>query len=155
MSSHSLSMWHSTSPISKLNSDVLREIFAMNTDENYGRIFLPSELQLDCKLIPLIITRRSSQVCQAWRDIILGSPSIWASCIDLDVLNQKDDCWRNIVLQRTGQAMLFVTGPNSCESEPEARRTSDCWKFVVKLLGPQEMCVARACVRVRCVARTG
>ena len=106
----------------------------MNTDENYGRIFLPSELQLDCKLIPLIITRRSSQVCQAWRDIILGSPSIWASCIDLDVLNQKDDCWHNIVLQRTGQVMLFVTGPNSCESEPEARRTSDCWKFVVKLL---------------------
>lgn len=124
------------SPISKLNSDVLREIFALNTEINYERTF-SNRQYTSCRirnLIPLTVTRRTSQVCQAWRNILLGSPSIWASCIDLAALDQKYDWWRNLVLQRTGQAMLSVTGPYPYELQLEERHASDIWRFVVKLL---------------------
>ena len=44
-----------------------------------------------------------------WRDILLQSPLIWARCIDLDVLDQRLDNWRELVLERTGDSMLSVT----------------------------------------------
>ncbi len=138
MSSHSFStcQWHSTSPISKLNSDVLPEIFAMNTDIDYGRAFSRYDLHNKGRnLIPLTITRRSSQVCQAWRDTLLGSASVWASCVNLDGLEQEDDWWRNLVLQRTGQALLAVTGLKPpYEPRHDEKRFSCFWQFLIKLM---------------------
>lgn len=77
-------------PISKLNRDLLWEIFGQ-WDSLDG-------------------VRNSSQVCRKWRGTLLESPSIWARNVELDALDQKSDCWRNLVLKRTGRAMLSVTG---------------------------------------------
>ncbi|KAF9476846.1 hypothetical protein BDN70DRAFT_881897 [Pholiota conissans] len=54
--------------------------------------------------------RRGSQVCRYWRDVILNSPSLWASVVNLTHLQQKTDHWRDVVLRRSGTALLTVTG---------------------------------------------
>ncbi|KDR80339.1 hypothetical protein GALMADRAFT_153974, partial [Galerina marginata CBS 339.88] len=51
---------------------------------------------------PLNTVRLTSQVCSHWREIILGSPIIWASTIELQILRQKSDNWRKEVMRRTG-----------------------------------------------------
>ncbi|KJA14666.1 hypothetical protein HYPSUDRAFT_92275, partial [Hypholoma sublateritium FD-334 SS-4] len=77
-------------PILELNRDILWEIF--------GRSDSLNEI------------RRLSHVCWKWREILLESSTLWARNVDLDALDQKSDCWRNLVLERTGKAMLCVTG---------------------------------------------
>ncbi|KJA24383.1 hypothetical protein HYPSUDRAFT_526272 [Hypholoma sublateritium FD-334 SS-4] len=95
-------------PITELGSDVLYEIFLANTYREIGSI--PKDAtQFDLSHSPLTITRRTSQVCRMWRDIILQSPLIWARCIDLDCLDQKTNNWRQLVLQRTAETMLCIT----------------------------------------------
>ncbi|KDR74869.1 hypothetical protein GALMADRAFT_141191 [Galerina marginata CBS 339.88] len=55
--------------------------------------------------------RRSSQVCQKWRELIVHSPVIWAKIIDLGILARKKGEWRNEILRRTGETTLCITGP--------------------------------------------
>ncbi|KDR74851.1 hypothetical protein GALMADRAFT_249762, partial [Galerina marginata CBS 339.88] len=55
--------------------------------------------------------RRSSQVCQKWRELIIQSPVIWAKIIDLGILARKKGEWRNEILRRTGETTLCITGP--------------------------------------------
>lgn len=95
-------------PITELGSDVLYEIFLTNTYREIGGI-PRGGTKLDLSHSPLTITRRTSQVCHMWRDILLRSPLIWARCIDLDDLDQKTDNWRQLVLQRTAETMLCIT----------------------------------------------
>ncbi|KAF8168767.1 hypothetical protein BJ912DRAFT_196338 [Pholiota molesta] len=54
--------------------------------------------------------RRGSQVCRYWRHVILGSPSLWASVVNLTHLQQKTEHWRDMVLRRAGGALLTITG---------------------------------------------
>lgn len=90
-----------------LDADVLHEIFLLNT---YRRIddIAEAAFQFNPNRSPLTIIRHSSQVCRLWRYTLLRSPSTWARCIDLDVLDQKSDDWRDLVLQRTGDSILNV-----------------------------------------------
>ena len=118
------------SPISRLSDDVLGDIFSACTDINcVGRVWQSNSLQH--APIPLIIIRRASQVCYIWRSVLLGLPRIWANCIDLDALDQEHDHWRALVLQRSGQSMLIVTGPTPL---PGHRGYSGLYKFFVNLL---------------------
>lgn len=75
-------------PILKLNRDLLWEIFG-RSDSLDG-------------------IRHLSHVCWKWREILLESPSIWARNVDLDALHQKSAYWRNLVLERTGKAILDI-----------------------------------------------
>ncbi|KAF9475203.1 hypothetical protein BDN70DRAFT_884015 [Pholiota conissans] len=95
-------------PISKLNVDVLMQIFSINVElhppipkRDYPN-YEPRSMS------PLTNTRCCSQVCKFWRSIILGSPLLWANSIDLDTLRQRKDTWRREVLRRTGTALLVV-----------------------------------------------
>ena len=101
-----------TAPIFTLASKMLHEIVLANTYRENLRlrthIFFPGEPP-DISQSPLTTTRHASQVCRVWRDILLQSPLIWARCIDLDVLDQRLDNWRELVLERTGDSMLSVT----------------------------------------------
>ncbi|KJA14658.1 hypothetical protein HYPSUDRAFT_80763 [Hypholoma sublateritium FD-334 SS-4] len=54
------------------------------------------------------VVRDLSQVCWGWRDHLLKSPSVWARAFDLEMLDQKSDAWRALVLQRTGHELLSV-----------------------------------------------
>jgi hypothetical protein len=91
-------------PISKLDRDLLWNIFTLNvTDSAY---FLYCLAETHCS--PLRTTWRCSQVCTFWREIIIASPSIWGMCIDLDMLGQESHDWRDEVLRRTGNALLSV-----------------------------------------------
>ncbi|KIM34926.1 hypothetical protein M413DRAFT_32909 [Hebeloma cylindrosporum] len=95
--------------IAKLNRDLLWQIFALNADIAAGA---PANTHSDYlfNLSPLTITRHSSQVCASWRQLILGSPSLWGNMIDLESLQQKSDTWRNEVLLRTGNSELSIKG---------------------------------------------
>ena len=95
-------------PITELGSDILYEIFLTNTYREIKNIPQGS-VQFDLDQSPLTITRRTSQVCRMWRNILLQSPLVWARCIDLDDLDQKTNHWRQLVLQRTGETMLCIT----------------------------------------------
>ncbi len=119
-----------TSPIYRLSDDVLGDIFSACTDINRGgRVWQSNSLQHDH--IPLIIIRRASQVSYTWRSVLLGLPRIWANCIDLDALDQEHDHWRALVLQRTGQSMLTITGPAPWPGHGSYKRLH---KFFVDLL---------------------
>ncbi|KDR71298.1 hypothetical protein GALMADRAFT_159509 [Galerina marginata CBS 339.88] len=100
-----------TSAISQLDEDVLGRIFEINAD-----LGIRSE-----NFHPLDVTRRASQVCRQWRQLIIDSPSIWGGLIDLDHFSsQKTDHWRDEVMTRTGQSLLSVTG--SVQPDDEATR---------------------------------
>ncbi len=100
-----------TAPIFTLSSEILHDIVLANTYRDNSRgahIFFSGERPV-LSLSPLTNTRNASQVCRTWRDVILQSPLIWARCIDLNVLDQRLDNWRELVLQRAGDLMLSVT----------------------------------------------
>ena len=61
----------------------------------------PSKLDLDT-------LRFASQVCKAWRNIILSSSSIWALLVNLDFFTVKTEPWLLEVLRRTGESPLHI-----------------------------------------------
>ncbi|KIM42073.1 hypothetical protein M413DRAFT_410679 [Hebeloma cylindrosporum] len=95
----------SVSPISKCTDDVLLKIFSIGGDIYRDRRPFAKRAH---KTSPISITRRSSQVCKGWRQLILGSPSLWGKLLDLNDLNTGSDRWRKEVLSRVKQAMLHV-----------------------------------------------
>ncbi|KDR81101.1 hypothetical protein GALMADRAFT_136155 [Galerina marginata CBS 339.88] len=98
---------HESTPILKLHDDLLLRIFMSNAD------LLPVELfdSDDCgEWDALNVTRRTSQVCNQWRELAINSPSLWGRCMDLERLNQQEPHWRNEVLRRTGESFLHIKG---------------------------------------------
>ena len=93
----------SVSPISMCTDDVLLTIFSIGGDIN--RRFSMNKVH---ETSPISITRRSSQVCKEWRQLILGSSLLWGKLLDLNDLNPGNDRWRKEVLRRTKNAMLHV-----------------------------------------------
>ncbi|KDR79595.1 hypothetical protein GALMADRAFT_137393 [Galerina marginata CBS 339.88] len=83
------------SPVSNLDRDVFLSIINLNAD-------------LFSDPTPLGDTRRASQVCRDWRDMILDAPSLWGKLIDLDDLAHSTEDWRDTVLQRSGNASLWI-----------------------------------------------
>ncbi|KAF8910202.1 hypothetical protein CPB84DRAFT_1764891, partial [Gymnopilus junonius] len=55
----------------------------------------------------MTIARRTSQVCNMWRTVMLDSPSLWANIIDL---RQSQGHWREEVIRRTGTSPLSIRG---------------------------------------------
>ncbi|KAF8894217.1 hypothetical protein CPB84DRAFT_1783005 [Gymnopilus junonius] len=53
---------------------------------------------------------QASHVCQSWRDLIVGSSSLWARIIDLTVLSKAHDDLRKEILRRTGNTLLSIKG---------------------------------------------
>jgi hypothetical protein len=106
------------SPIYKLDGDLLWKIFTLNTtlDTYHKDPAAESASETICPS-PLTNTRHCSQVCGFWRHIIINSPSIWASSIDLNALAQEKDDWRNEVLRRTQDALLTVKGRFEASSQ--------------------------------------
>ncbi|KDR76605.1 hypothetical protein GALMADRAFT_139519 [Galerina marginata CBS 339.88] len=72
------------------------------TVENYNRP--------DIRSRALPTTMYSSQVCQRWRNFLLGSSFLWGRVVDLELLFVAKESWRAEVLRRTGQALLHVKG---------------------------------------------
>jgi hypothetical protein len=94
----------SVSPISNCTDDVLLSIFSIGGDIT-NREFSMKKIH---ETSPISITRRSSQVCKEWRQLILGSSSLWGKLLDLNDLNPGSNRWRIEVLRRTKNAMLHV-----------------------------------------------
>ncbi|KAF9558641.1 hypothetical protein CPC08DRAFT_551879 [Agrocybe pediades] len=95
-----------STPVSILHEDLLWRIFMENAE--FPEFFIRPPTTNTIK--PLITARHCSQVCRRWRHIFLSSPSIWAKMIDLGSLEQKEDDWRQEVMSRAGQALLWVYG---------------------------------------------
>ena len=88
------------SPIYNVSNDLLLKIFFLNASNQSAE---------DAYYIaPITTTRFSSQVCNHWRHLILGSPSLWGGLLNLNDLISGSDDWRNEVLSRTKNAMLTV-----------------------------------------------
>lgn len=97
-------------PISKLNRDLLWNIFRVISDINFSKYDrVPDGARRHSSLTTLHIC---SQVCTYWRNLILDSSFLWGNYIDLDFLTQDRGKWRNEVLQRTGDALLSVYSAN-------------------------------------------
>ncbi|KDR82454.1 hypothetical protein GALMADRAFT_237781 [Galerina marginata CBS 339.88] len=82
-----------------LGGDLLWHIFSMNAD---------MEDKSEDKTPALSTLRHNSQVCLAWRNLIVNSPSLWGRIINFDWLHQED--WRKEVICRTGSSDLFIRG---------------------------------------------
>ncbi|KDR72277.1 hypothetical protein GALMADRAFT_158994 [Galerina marginata CBS 339.88] len=85
-------------PIFKLHEDLLLQIFAHNA-------------RVDLTEPPAhIILKRTSQVCITWRDIVVGSSTLWGRVIYISsfLLWKNGDHWAKEVLRRTGHAALDV-----------------------------------------------
>lgn len=102
----------SISPIMKLKDDILGLIFALNADmDNPPEYDSSRDATYSTRPPALDTTRRTSQVCQAWRDVLLASPSIWGQVIRLDKFKKKrSGKWRDEVMKRTGNAKLCIKG---------------------------------------------
>ncbi|KDR66035.1 hypothetical protein GALMADRAFT_259864 [Galerina marginata CBS 339.88] len=108
------------SPITTLHSDILREIFLINAN-----IFTEEKC--------LKNTCRSSQVCHAWRSLILDSPTIWGRLIELSALERCTKQWREEVLKRSGDSLLWVYGRTlGCLTRP--RQGTDIAEFFYHIL---------------------
>ncbi|PPQ98174.1 hypothetical protein CVT26_003222 [Gymnopilus dilepis] len=101
-----------TSSIRCLSEDILWNIFLMNANMDEDAVFVsPSSPEYAARrsMRALTVTRRSSQVCRLWRDVILGTSSIWGQLIDWDIfLELKTDDWRREVLRRSGSHPLYI-----------------------------------------------
>ena len=93
-------------PIFKLNNDLFYDIFYINAASDTPDEFAKNASAMN----PLIVTQKTSHVCKLWNTIILGSPSIWGRCFNLDALRFTASDWHDVVLQRTGDSLLSVTG---------------------------------------------
>ncbi|PPQ69490.1 hypothetical protein CVT26_002836 [Gymnopilus dilepis] len=101
-----------TSPVRRLSQDVLHFIFLANAEEAEIVPCSPqsSWYEPGSPLHPLITTRRSSQVCREWRQVILSSASLWGRLLDMDALQQEKPHWREEVLHRAGStAPLWIS----------------------------------------------
>ncbi|KDR65684.1 hypothetical protein GALMADRAFT_1248600 [Galerina marginata CBS 339.88] len=85
------------SPITTLHHDIHREIFLSNAN-----IFAEKKC--------LETTRLSSQVCHTWRSHILNSPTIWGRLLELSALERCTEQWREEVLRRSGDSLLWIYG---------------------------------------------
>ncbi|KAF9553985.1 hypothetical protein CPC08DRAFT_208427 [Agrocybe pediades] len=84
--------------IASLPTELLGDIFLKNTerdDPNHNR---------------LVTARRSSQVCQLWRAILLASPSVWARLLHLNYFEKAKEIWTQEVIARGAGAALWITG---------------------------------------------
>ncbi|KDR70661.1 hypothetical protein GALMADRAFT_159800 [Galerina marginata CBS 339.88] len=84
--------------ISALHNDIVYEVFLWNA----------SMFSESCGPSSLTTTRHTSQVCRAWRVLVLNAPAIWGRLIDRGSLNQKADHWRDKVLQRSRNSPLWI-----------------------------------------------
>ncbi|PPQ69052.1 hypothetical protein CVT26_003757 [Gymnopilus dilepis] len=99
-----------TNAFTRLPQDIQWHMFSfvanMNAPLEYDT-FTDSNLLQSTALEDLI---SASQVCEAWRNILLRSSSIWAKVLRLDVLSQYSEEWREEILRRTGTAQLCIMG---------------------------------------------
>ncbi|KDR70662.1 hypothetical protein GALMADRAFT_880574 [Galerina marginata CBS 339.88] len=111
-----------TPPIFQLNHDILGYIFALNADlEEEQRIWTRG-------MHPAIVTlRHTSQVCAHWRELVIGSPSLWARVLDIDLLCQKKEEWRKEVMRRTGTAPLHFRVCDDRSSWFQTPETAAAW----------------------------
>jgi len=100
-------------PVFSLPREILEEIFTFRVNN---------------KPPVLCDVRSISQVCQNWREIVVGWPSLWGKVISLDELNQVRDDWRTEVLRRAKTSALHIFGVL------EDMRTLD---FVLSLMDTQ------------------
>ncbi|PPQ98175.1 hypothetical protein CVT26_003221 [Gymnopilus dilepis] len=98
--------------ISQLNEDILWNIFLMNADMGEDQHLFPQsfpDYSTRFSLRALTVTRRSSQVCHLWREIIVGTSSIWARLIDWPLLQKlKTDDWKKEIFRRSGEYPLSI-----------------------------------------------
>ncbi|KDR84539.1 hypothetical protein GALMADRAFT_151397 [Galerina marginata CBS 339.88] len=101
-------------PIVNLDNDTLWYIFSLNA--NMELHFKQPE-----DMVPALLTLRyASQVCSNWRELAIGSPSLWSRVLDVNLLSQEGADWRNEVIRRTGTALLHVRASNGISSWPLA-----------------------------------
>ncbi|KAF9475196.1 hypothetical protein BDN70DRAFT_270676 [Pholiota conissans] len=124
---------HQQAPIFTLPRELLRDIFTVNTHT------YPYSPNFEYRLFPVTITRRSSQVCRLWRDIILASPMIWGRCLDIDIL-EHSQTWADEVLRRAGNSALLAVRGLGVQTELGhveqgfARRViRECWERIMVL----------------------
>ncbi|KAF8900439.1 hypothetical protein CPB84DRAFT_1747440 [Gymnopilus junonius] len=90
-------------PITDLDEGILWKIFLMNADLDdspaHDHHAEPPATGPPLSRRPLTITLRTSQVCQSWRRLLLGSTSIWGRLIHLDDLDKKSSAWKYEVLR--------------------------------------------------------
>ncbi|KAF4612754.1 hypothetical protein D9613_011856 [Agrocybe pediades] len=84
-----------------LPNELIYHIFLKNTERDARYHHLHNRLDT---------ARHSSQVCQLWRSLLLASPAIWGRLLDVGYFYGATDAWRQEVLFRSGDALLWVTG---------------------------------------------
>ncbi|KAF4613751.1 hypothetical protein D9613_007371 [Agrocybe pediades] len=100
----------SSPPIEKIPIEILWRIFWMNTDMDEDEPVLNRQ-HIHTRKRALTSTRRSSQVCSHWRQVLLRSPSIWGRVIDLDLFQwQRTGHWMEEVFRRTAESPLHIKG---------------------------------------------
>ncbi|KAF4613273.1 hypothetical protein D9613_010853 [Agrocybe pediades] len=106
------------SPISILHEDLLFNIFLENTFLEFDDK-LQEPISFYGRTSALTTARHCSQVSRQWRSIYLSSSFIWGRLIDVGELAQKTDDWRNEVIARTGEALLWVYGRSRSAKTPD------------------------------------
>ena len=103
--------------ISKLHEELIWRIFLLNADLNDEITFNAGQSLAAARgqdpafsTNGLTVTRLTSQVCRAWRSLILSSTAIWGRVIDLHILKHSSQMWSHEVLKRTGEAPLDIKG---------------------------------------------
>ncbi|KAF9525348.1 hypothetical protein CPB83DRAFT_859683 [Crepidotus variabilis] len=102
------------SPIFLLPNEVLLLIFDINASHGF---WSPLRTMSNCVMgpndsEPLVITIRTSHVCQVWRQVSLNSPSLWRKLVNLNLLYDRPDLLNELIL-RTRNAPLWVKGTES------------------------------------------
>ncbi|KAF9556096.1 hypothetical protein CPC08DRAFT_107591 [Agrocybe pediades] len=96
-----------TSLITTLNDDLLLTILLEIT--NYAKLVDPWSTREQIR--PIVTTRHCSHICCHWRSIMLSSSTIWGRLVDLDyLLSRKTDDWTAEIMERAGEALLWVYG---------------------------------------------
>ncbi|KAF9554163.1 hypothetical protein CPC08DRAFT_727366 [Agrocybe pediades] len=85
-------------PLIRLPPELWLEIFMKNTEMD------------DLSHYRLETARHCSQVCQLWRTILLSSSSTWGRLLVLHEFERTADEWKELMLARVGNALLWIRG---------------------------------------------
>ncbi|KAF8176966.1 hypothetical protein BJ912DRAFT_986536 [Pholiota molesta] len=132
--------------IFKLDQYLLWLIFSENAQMDMELSYTSRLNHRTRSLHPLTLLRRTSQVCDLWRTILLQSPSLWGQALDIEALLWSHENWRKLVISRTGHAFLHVKGCVRIDPEHEPwKSTGEIFMSLLNEFWPR---IRRLCIEV-------
>ncbi|KAF9554152.1 hypothetical protein CPC08DRAFT_197283 [Agrocybe pediades] len=104
--------------VDALPPELLWKIFMINTEREDLDEWSTGPWYVDDPDGRLDTARSCSQVCRLWRTLLLQFSSVWGRLLHIADFEHVADAWREVIIERIGDALLWVTGKITNSTRP-------------------------------------